>query len=98
MNDRDKSRSSRRRRHVRFGTVLVAVLAMLFGTALSVLSTVPANAQAGTPPYWADSPFNVPSGTGASVPFTQYSAGNAFTNRAAVGPALLPGPPASQAG
>ncbi|HXL95538.1 MAG TPA: discoidin domain-containing protein, partial [Streptosporangiaceae bacterium] len=114
MNDRDQSRSTRlftrrrprsgrqraARQRGRFAAILVAAVAMLFGTAvLPVLTSVTANAQtaAGTPPYWADSPFNVPSGTGASVPFTEYSAVNATTNGSVIGPSFVQGSLASEA-
>jgi hypothetical protein len=114
MNDHDQSRSTRSftrwrprsrrqhgaRRHGRLAAILVAAVAVLFGTAvLPVLNSVPANAQAspGTPPYWADSPFNVPSGTGASVPFTEYSAVNATTNGSVIGPSFVQGSLPSEA-
>src|SRR6202012_1400999 len=35
-----------------------------------------------TPPYWAQSPFSVPSGTGVNLPFTEYEAESAnFTGK-----------------
>jgi hypothetical protein len=88
-------RASRRRG--RLAAVLIAALAALAGTILPALTAVPAYAQAGTPPYWADSPFNVPSGTGASVPFTEYSAVNASTNGSVIGPSFVQGSLASEA-
>ena len=75
----------------------MAALATLAGTALPALTATPAFAQAGTPPYWADSPFNVPSGTGASVPFTEYSAVNASTNGSVIGPSFAQGTLPSEA-
>jgi F5/8 type C domain/Pectate lyase superfamily protein/Abnormal spindle-like microcephaly-assoc'd, ASPM-SPD-2-Hydin len=98
-----RPRSSRlraARQRGRFAAILVAAVALLFGTVvLPVLSSVSANAQPGpgTPPYWADSPFNVPSGTGASVPFTEYSAVNAATNGTVIGPSFVQGSLASEA-
>ena len=83
----------------RLAVVLVAALAALAGVALPALKPVAAYAQsgAGTPPYWADSPFNVPSGTGASVPFTEYNAVNASTNGSVIGPSFVQGALASEA-
>jgi hypothetical protein len=51
----------------------------------------------GTPPYWAQSPFSVPSGTGASVPFTEYEAESASTNGTIIGPSFLQGSLPSEA-
>jgi alpha-1,3-glucanase-like protein/F5/8 type C domain-containing protein/centrosomal CEP192-like protein len=93
-----RNRAARRRR--RFAALVVAAVAGLVGTVLpAVLTQAPAYAQAspGTPPYWADSPFNVPSGTGASVPFTEYSAVNAATNGSVIGPSFVQGSLASEA-
>jgi hypothetical protein len=77
----------------------VAALAALIGIALPSLTQTSAFAQPspGTPPYWADSPFNVPSGTGASVPFTEYSAVNASTNGSVIGPSFAQGTLPSEA-
>jgi hypothetical protein len=103
MNDHARSFTWRRsravRRRGRLTAVLVAVLAALVGIALPALTQTPAFAQPspGTPPYWADSPFNVPSGTGASVPFTEYSAVNANTNGSVIGPSFVQGSLASEA-
>jgi hypothetical protein len=112
MNDHEQNRSTRSftrrllrngshkraaRHHGRLAAVLVAALAALAGTVLPALTAVPAYAQAGTPPYWADSPFNVPSGTGASVPFTEYSAVNASTNGSVIGPSFVQGSLPSEA-
>jgi hypothetical protein len=79
--------------------LLVAAVAALVGGILPALSQTPALAQtgAGTPPYWADSPFNVPSGTGASVPFTEYDAVNATTNGSVIGPSFVQGSLPSEA-
>ena len=75
----------------------MAALAALVGAALPALTQAPAYAQAGTPPYWADSPFNVPSGTGASVPFTEYAAVSANTNGTVIGPSFAQGSLPSEA-
>ena len=58
----------------RLAALATAVITVL-GAALALI-LVPVAAHAATaaaPPYWADSPFNVPGGTGASVPFTEYA-------------------------
>jgi len=77
----------------------VAALAALAGTALPALNATPAYAQTspGTPPYWAQSPFDVPSGVGASVPFTEYDAVNATTNGSVIGPSFTQGTLPSEA-
>lgn len=69
----------------------VAALPPLAGAA------VPAYAQAGTPPYWSQSPFAVPSGVGASVPFTEYEAVNASNNGTVIGPDFTQGDLATEA-
>jgi hypothetical protein len=99
-----RSRNGRRsvrdhtvRQRGRFAAVLVAVLAALAGVVLPALAPATANAQAGTPPYWSASPFAVPSGTGASVPFTEYAAVNATTNGSTIGPSFVQGTLPSEA-
>jgi Alpha-1,3-glucanase catalytic domain D1/F5/8 type C domain/Pectate lyase superfamily protein/Abnormal spindle-like microcephaly-assoc'd, ASPM-SPD-2-Hydin/Cep192 domain 4 len=66
---------------------------------LGLVTAAPAFAQngPGTPPYWPQSPFSVPSGTGASVPFTEYEAENATTNGTVIGPDFTQGDLATEA-
>jgi hypothetical protein len=82
-----------RKRHLIAGmaAITVAALLPLIGAA------TPALAQAGTPPYWSQSPFAVPSGVGASVPFTEYEAVNATTNGTVIGPDFAQGGLATEA-
>lgn len=93
--DPQRAASSRRR----FRGTAIAALAALVATALSVLNLAPAAAMngPGTPPYWAQSPFSVPSGAGASLPFTEYEAVNATTNGATIGPDFTQGNLATEA-
>jgi hypothetical protein len=84
------------RRRTRLVALAAAVITGL-GTVLAVAVATPALAQAGTPPYWAQSPFNVPSGTGASVPFTEYEAEAASTNGTIIGPSFAQGSLPSEA-
>jgi hypothetical protein len=84
------------RRRTRMVALAAAVITGL-GTVLAVAVAAPALAQAGTPPYWAQSPFNVPSGTGATVPFTEYEAENASTNGTIIGPSFTQGSLPSEA-
>jgi hypothetical protein len=84
------------RRRTRLVALAAAVITGL-GTVLAVAVATPALAQAGTPPYWAQSPFNVPSGTGATVPFTEYEAENASTNGTIIGPSFAQGSLPSEA-
>src|SRR6202034_557525 len=51
----------------------------------------------GPPPYWSGSPFSVPSGTGATVPFTEYEAENASTTGTIIGPSFAQGSLPSEA-
>jgi len=51
-----------------------------------------AQAATAAPPYWAQSPFSVPGGTGASVPFTEYGREREH-HRQAHRPGLHPGRP-----
>jgi hypothetical protein len=78
---------------------LAAALVTALGTVLALAVTMPAVAQAAAtaPPYWAQSPFSVPSGTGASVPFTEYEAENASTNGKLIGPDFTQGDLATEA-
>ena len=57
-------------------TALATAAATAVAGAALVFGAAPAHAMngPGTPPYWAQSPFSVPSGTGASLPFTEYEA------------------------
>ena len=85
----------RRRRLTALATAAVTALATLPG----VLAAAPAEAQssAGTPPYWAQSPFDVPSGTGVSLPFTEYEAVNASNTGSVIGPSFAQGTLPSEA-
>src|ERR1700678_2987986 len=85
-----------KRRRTRMVALAAAVITGL-GTVLAVAVAAPALAQAGTPPYWAQSPSNVPSGTGATVPFTEYEAENAATNGTIIGPSFAQGSLPSEA-
>ena len=70
----------------------LAVLGLIVGT-----SGTPAFADPGTPPYTALSPFAVPSGTGASVPFTEYEAEAASFTGTVIGPSFAQGTVPSEA-
>jgi hypothetical protein len=74
----------------------VAAATALF-TLPGVVFATSASAAAGTPPYWAQSPFSVPSGVGASVPFTEYEAEAASTNGSIIGPSFAQGGLATEA-
>jgi hypothetical protein len=80
-------------------TAAAVVAATAFATLPALLGGSPALAMngPGTPPYWAQSPFNVPSGTGASVPFTEYEAEAASTNGTIIGPDFTQGDLATEA-
>jgi len=82
-----------RTRTVAIAAAVITGLGALFAVAVAT----PALAQAGTPPYWAQSPFNVPSGTGATVPFTEYEAEAASTNGTIIGPSFAQGSLPSEA-
>ena len=84
------------RRRTRMVALAAAVVTGL-GTLFAVAVAAPAFAQAGTPPYWAQSPFSVPSGTGATVPFTEYEAENASTTGTIIGPSFAQGSLPSEA-
>jgi hypothetical protein len=90
------SQTARRRR--RLGA-LVAALVTVLGTVLALAVAAPLSARAATaaPPYWAQSPFSVPSGTGASLPFTEYEAEAASTNGTTIGPDFTQGDLATEA-
>ena len=90
-------RPTRARRRTRL-TAIAAAVVTAAGASLA-LAAVPAHAEngPGTPPYWAQSPFNVPSGTGASVPFTEYEAESASTNGHLIGPDFAQGDLATEA-
>jgi hypothetical protein len=77
---------------------LAAALVTALGTVLALAVTMPTVAQAATaPPYWAQSPFSVPSGTGASVPFTEYEAESASSTGKLIGPDFTQGDLATEA-
>jgi P pilus assembly chaperone PapD len=80
-------------------TAMAAAVLTAAGTLFALLVAGPAFAQngPGTPPYWAQSPFSVPGGTGASVPFTEYEAENASTNGKLIGPDFTQGDLATEA-
>ena len=78
-------------------TALMAAIVTALGTLFAVALATPAFAQAGTPPYWSGSPFSVPSGTGATVPFTEYEAENASTTGSIIGPSFAQGTLPSEA-
>jgi hypothetical protein len=80
-------------------TAAALAVVTTFVTVLGLLIAAPALAQngPGTPPYWPQSPFSVPSGTGASVPFTEYEAENASTNGKVIGPDFTQGDLATEA-
>jgi hypothetical protein len=82
-----------RLRHLIAGLVVATLAALL---PLAGLAT-PAHAAAGTPPYWSQSPFAVPSGVGASVPFTEYEAVNASYTGTVIGPDYTQGDLATEA-
>ena len=83
------------------GRLVAAVVAAVtaFATLPALLAAAPADAEngPGTPPYWAQSPFDVPSGTGASVPMTEYEAEAASTNGSTIGPSFAQGQLATEA-
>jgi hypothetical protein len=87
-----------RRRRFRLLAMAAALVAAV-AASLSLAAASPALAEngPGTPPYWAQSPFSVPSGTGASVPFTEYEAENASFTGSVIGPSFLQGSLPSEA-
>src|SRR3984885_16060291 len=77
---------------------LAAALVTALGTVLALAVTMPAVAQAATtPPYWAQSPFSVPSGTGVNLPFTEYEAESANYTGKVIGPDFTQGDLATEA-
>jgi hypothetical protein len=77
---------------------LAAALVTALGTVLALAVTMPTVAQAATtPPYWAQSPFSVPSGTGVSLPFTEYEAESANYTGKLIGPDFTQGDLATEA-
>jgi alpha-1,3-glucanase-like protein/F5/8 type C domain-containing protein/pectate lyase-like protein/ASPM-SPD-2-Hydin domain-containing protein len=78
---------------------MAAAVVMALGGAAALAGTGTALAQsgAGTPPYWAQSPFSVPSGTGASLGFTEYEAENATHTGSLIGPDFTQGDLATEA-
>jgi hypothetical protein len=92
---RPAAASGRRARLTAAALAAATALATLSG----LLGAAPALAMngPGTPPYWAQSPFSVPGGTGASVPFTEYEAESAATNGTVIGPDFKQGDLATEA-
>ena len=93
---------SRHRRPVGAGSrkrLTAAAVLTAFFTLLGLVAGTSAFAQSspGTPPYWAQSPFSVPAGVGANVPFTEYEAENAATNGTIIGPDFTQGALATEA-
>ena len=93
---------SQHRRPVGAGSrkrLTAAAVLTAFFTLLGLVAGTSAFAQSspGTPPYWAQSPFSVPSGVGANVPFTEYEAENAATNGTIIGPDFTQGALATEA-
>src|ERR1700730_8296134 len=77
---------------------LTAAFFTALGTVLAIAVTTPGVPQAATaPPYWPQSPFSVPSGTGASLPFTEYEAENASNTGKLIGPDFTQGGLATEA-
>ena len=75
-----------------------AALVTALGTVLALAVATPMVAQAATaPPYWPQSPFNVPSGTGVNLPFTEYEAENASNTGKLIGPDFTQGDLATEA-
>ena len=77
---------------------LTAAVFTALGTVLALAVTTPGVAEAATaPPYWAQSPFSVPSGTGVNLPFTEYEAENASNTGKLIGPDFTQGDLATEA-
>ena len=95
---RPPGRNAAARPRIRLAALVAAVVTVL-GTLLAAAVATPTLAQAATaaPPYWAQSPFSVPSGTGASVPFTEYEAENASSTGKLIGPDFTQGDLATEA-
>ena len=99
IHDKSAGRPSRApRRPGRLAALALAAVTAL-ATLPALLAAAPAYAQsgAGTPPYWAGSVFNVPSGVGADVPFTEYQAVNGTTDGSLLSPGFAQGSLASEA-
>ncbi|MBR7837969.1 discoidin domain-containing protein [Actinospica durhamensis] len=86
-----------RRRGIRLSTVLATVVATAVAALPGVFAASPAFAASATPPYWAQSPFNVPSGVGASLPFTEIEAEAAGYTGTLIGPDYTQGDLATEA-
>ena len=84
-------------RRGRLTALVVAAATALFTLPIVLISPATASAAAGTPPYWAQSPFSVPSGTGVSMPFTELEAENASTDGTIIGPSFTQGALATEA-
>ena len=80
-------------------TALATAAATASAAAVMLVGASPAHAMngPGTPPYWAQSPFAVPGGTGASLGFTEYEAEAASTTGTRLGPDFTQGTVASEA-
>src|SRR5580692_9075376 len=75
-----------------------AALVTALGTVLALAVATPMVAQAATaPPYWAQSPVSVPSGTGVNLPFTEYEAESANYTGKVIGPDFTQGDLATEA-
>ena len=79
-------------------TALALVAATALFTLPAMIAASPAMAAgAGTPPYWSQNPTSVPSGVGASLPFTEYEAVNASNTGSVIGPSFAQGTLPSEA-
>ena len=76
---------------------LVAATALFTLPALVAAAPAMAQASAGTPPYWSQNPTDVPSGVGASLPFTEYEAVSASNDGTVIGPSFAQGTLPSEA-
>ena len=76
---------------------LVAATALFTLPALVAATPAMAQASAGTPPYWSQNPTDVPSGVGASLPFTEYEAVSASNDGTVIGPSFAQGTLPSEA-
>ena len=95
---RPRSTDGTRTRRVRLSTALATVVATAIAALPGAFAAAPASAAASTtPPYWAQSPFNVPSGVGASLPFTEVEAEAASYTGTRIGPDYTQGDLATEA-
>ncbi|MEZ0114343.1 hypothetical protein ABH920_008377 [Catenulispora sp. EB89] len=80
-------------------TALATAAASAVAGMTLLVGAAPAHAMngPGTPPYWARSPFNVPSGTGVNLPFTEYEAEASTNTGTLLGPDFTQGTVASEA-